>query len=320
MIPRTTSRRALGALAAFSLSLAPLIARAEGIEVQWQVDAKQTPVGEAQLTLAYIRPHGSDVTGRGVQLSELQGLTRAQLDAPQATAVRFRLARDAGTLTCDGSAEHLHGSGVCQFAPNASFAQLLRARGAGEASPEQMLDMTLDDLNVAMLDELRREHYAQAGVAQLVRVAQHGVSLSWLQGMDAAGYRLGDVDALVRLRDHGVGPRYVADLKASGYRNLTADELIHLRDHGVSTGFLKALGELGYAGLPAEQLAKLRDHGVSEGFIRELDQAGYRRLPAEQLIRLRDHGVTVGYIEKVNSTGQRVDLDDVIRMRDRGGH
>ncbi|HEX3700835.1 MAG TPA: hypothetical protein VHV27_09190 [Phenylobacterium sp.] len=350
MTTHSALRRTAGVLAivaACALSLGAVAAPAERGDIDWRVDARDAATGQVQLTLVVWRENGESNYGRDVPLADLRGLTPAELEAAQTGQVRFRLVRDAGTFACEGSAAGQHGSGECQFQPSAGFVELLRARGVGEAQPEQLLELAMADTGVPLLDELRRQRYRTPSVDDLARAGAHGVNVVWLQGMDAGGVRLPDVASLVHVHDHGVGPAYIHDLQQVGYHGLDADalthmhdhgvsadyvrgfvaagydhiaveELVHLHDHGVSGAYLRGLADAGYGRVPVEDLALLHDHDVSPQFVRGLAEAGYRGLPVDQLIRLRDHGVTRGYIERVKAGGALPAPDELIRMRDRG--
>jgi len=310
-----TKLLSLAAVAALAVGGA-LAAHAQQASLTWQVEGGRD-AGEVQLNLTHREGASTESHGRNLPLASLQGLDAAQLSAGAAQPVRFRLARDAGTFVCEGSAQRGMGAGVCDFEAGRAFARRLQAEGRGSASDEQLLSLAMSDVGGAYLDELKRQRYATASVDEIVGAAHHGVGLTYLQGMGAAGYRLSDLAALSRLRDHGVDPRYIAALKTAGYSGLSAEEITRLRDHGVSSDFISQMGELGYRKLSAEELVRLRDHGVSASFVSQLRELGYGDLTAAELARLRDHGVTASFIRRANADGPRLEADELIRLRDR---
>ena len=306
---------ALAALAAFSLASA---AHADGPRVAWTVEQAQDP-DRAQLNLSWhSTPRDSNSGSRGIDLAQLAGLSRAQLNSTSLVVVRFRLTRDAGALDCEGSAKAGLGSGACDFRASEAFARQLSQSGAGTASREQLLNLAVADIGAAYLEELRRQRYATASVADLVQAGQHGADLRFLQGMGALGYHVQTLPALVRMVDHGANPAYVEALARQGYRNLPADTVVQMRDHGVTPSFVADLHALGYAALAPEMLVRLRDHGVSAQFVSDLRALGYPGLEPDTLVRLRDHGVTAEFVRRV-STPRKLDVDELIRTRDTGG-
>jgi hypothetical protein len=283
-------------------------------DLRFHVDEARDPADGVQFAVSY--GDGHHMTSNTRPIAELAGLTRAQLEA--GGPVRFRVARDAGDLDCDGAASHGQAVGACSFVEKPGFARLLQQRGAGAPSGDQMFRLALHDVGTAYLDELKRQHYATASVDDLVRAGEHGVRLSWLQEMDASGYRAGRLPDVIAARDHGVGPRQVAELKAAGLSGMPLDQLVRLRDHGVSGRYLEALAAAGYRGLPAETLIRMRDHGVSAEFVQGLAQAGYAHLEPDTLIRMRDRGISPSFAQRVVADGRKPDPDELIRLRDEG--
>jgi hypothetical protein len=251
--------------------------------------------------------------GRTIEASALQGYAAA--DGP----IRFRLARDAGTIDCDGVMRSGRAIGECSFTVDAAFSALLAERGMGAPTRDQAFSMAMSDIGRAYLDELARQRYEATTSAELARAGDHSVRLDYLVAMGGHGYRVGRLAALIRMRDHGVTPDYIAELARLGVRDVPADDIVRLRDHGVRAEFVGELRGLGYQDLPIEQLIRLRDHGVTTDFVRELAGQGVRGLPPEELIRMRDHGVSaelVGALRGLSVAG--LDTDDIVRIRDHG--
>ncbi|MDQ3088153.1 MAG: hypothetical protein M3Q78_06090, partial [Acidobacteriota bacterium] len=63
---------------------------------------------------------GKNQMGSNYALSDLQGLTTAQLSAQDA-AVKFSLVREAGTIDCEGKFSNGKGMGTFRFTANQSF-------------------------------------------------------------------------------------------------------------------------------------------------------------------------------------------------------
>lgn len=257
-------------------------------QISWMVTEREAPArGEVQFTITTKGSGSRSMTSHPVALAELQGLTTAQLSARSAQTVRFRLVRDAGVLSCEGSASRGKGIGDCDFQDSVGFARVLQQRGFGAPKAGQLFTLALHDVGGAYIDELARQRMATVSVDDLVRASQHGVTLGYLRAMQR--YRAGSLVALVRTRDHGVDPDFIGELAALGYRDLPLDALVRARDHGVDADYIRGLSAAGYRGLPMETLVRMRDHGVDVGFARRAN-AGGQRLEPEALIRRRDRG------------------------------
>jgi hypothetical protein len=98
------------ALLAGVLAVAPLAAqRPVPSGGQWLID-RSAHADNIQLDLRYGEAGHSSNWGRAVTLSDLAGLSAADMDGA-GTTVHFRIVRAAGTLACDGWFSHGQGSG-----------------------------------------------------------------------------------------------------------------------------------------------------------------------------------------------------------------
>jgi len=291
----------------------------QGMRGDWQL---RYDVDRERVQLQFERVDGDGrhdgTTSFAVAPSQLEGLTRAQLDAP-GTPVRFQFRRDAGTFVFEGRIDRGRGSGSYSFTPDPRFAQELGRRGYERPSPQDQLSFALHDVGYAMVDELKAQGYDRPTIDGLTRMGMHGARFDYIRGMAEAGYRLKNTDRLVTLRDHGVTPAYVRELASFGYSRLSADHLQTLRDHGVTAAFVRDLKELGYSGLDPDDLRMLRDHGVTGDFIRSFASLGYSRLSIDELVNARDHGVTPGFVSEFRKLGYNsLTLRQLVQLRDHG--
>ena len=227
--------------------------------------------------------------GRTMSLSELEGIGPAGFLAGDGGPVRFRIAREAGTIECAGVVRGMRGVGDCRFTPDEGFAAELAQRGIGRP----------------VIAELDRQGYPRPSISQLVAIGIHGADLDFLRGLEASGYRLRSLDRLVEFRIHGVTPQYIAEIAALGgdFRQMPPERLVEMRIHGVTPAFARAMAELGYRGLGPAALVNLRIHGVTEARVRELAAAGYANLDAETVAQMAIHGVTPAYIREMAAVG-----------------
>src|SRR4030095_12233045 len=93
----------------------------------WKADTKDENPDKIQLSFE-IRTEkgGRNQHGSSFAYSDLQGLTREQAQNGRAN---FSLAREAGTIQCEGTFTNGRGSGTFRFTPNYAFADAMRSRG-----------------------------------------------------------------------------------------------------------------------------------------------------------------------------------------------
>lgn len=215
--------------------------------------------GKVQLTLESNGRSGHFHSSSSAPLDQLRGLTRAQLDAP-AAAVRFELARDAGTFHFEGNFKNGNGSGDFTFSPNAGFASELQSLGYGSVPADKAFAM-----------------------------AVHDVRLSFARDLRSLGIGPVSSDQLIAMRIHGVSAEFARELKELGY-TASPDQMVALRIHGADAPFVKQVKGLGYAPT-LDQLVAMRIHGVTPEFIRNLQSRGMKNVTIDQMVSLRIHGI-----------------------------
>jgi hypothetical protein len=247
----------------------------------------QTPAdSHVDFALSIRTEHDTWETSDTQPVDIFRGLTTAQLNG-SGQAVRFAVLRDPGSFDCTGWVAHGNGGGAFTYVPNAQFPAELQRRGMDVPTPMQQFEMTLNDVSLGYIDQLRGAGY-QPTTKQIVEMIQHGVTPRYVQALAALGYRLGSIDELMRMRDHGVSADFLQALRDAGVR-ATAEQAIAMRDHGVSVEYLKGVRQFGYH--PSiDELIQLRDHGVTLEFIARVRNAGYHPSLSD-LIRLRDAGI-----------------------------
>jgi hypothetical protein len=285
-----SGRAVLLAAVAFSWSSALVAQPIRGVwtadRSKWKVASGGTAVF-VQLSLRRTGPHGNWDSSHPVLLSELPGLTEAQLDTT--ADVRFSWKRDAGTFVLDGSFRDGDGAGHYVFAANPDYQADLKRRGYGGIDDEKSLALAVHDVSRAFIDELAKLGYDKVGI-----------------------------DDLVALRIHGATAEYVRGLASIGYKGLPVDKLVAFRIHGASLDWLREMQSLGYTGLPADDAVAFRIHGVTPDFVRSLKALGYDGLKPDQLVALRIHGVTPDYIRRVQGRAGTVSVDHLVSMRIHG--
>lgn len=290
------------------------------LPVEWTIGPAEPVAGEpaVHLALAYRERGGSSNNSEDWPISELEGLGAADMASEAGAPVRFRIVREAGRLDCEGTIRRRRGTGDCLFAADSGFAAALERRGIGRPTLRQQYQLAVQDVGLALVEELARQDYPRPNVDQLVAMGIHGADVRFLKGLDQAGYRLGDLDDLVAFRIHGVSPAYIGELAAISprYRRLPASGLVAMRIHGVTTEEVRRYAELGYRDLDQDQLVAMAIHGATPDYVGALAELGYRGLPVDQLVSMRIHGVTPEYVRGFKARGYAVpDADQLVRMR-----
>jgi hypothetical protein len=257
--------------------------------IDWRIEPSSR-AAQVQFGLSYRTRGGHSNWSNTTPVSDLQGLTAAQLETRDNVPVAFRIVREAGRLDCRGQIRASRGTGQCRFAPDAAFAAELARRGVGTPSPHQQLQLTLARTSLTLLDALDRGRYQQATVDDLVNAGIHGADAAYVDAIGDAGYNPRTVDGLVNMRIHGVSVGFVREMRALGYGSLRSEELVALRIHGLTPNYVRELRALGYDRLSADQLQNMRIHGVSPGFVRSTLARGGPRPDADELVAMRIHG------------------------------
>ncbi len=296
---------------------------------QWMIEPCNDKAQTLQLTLRYNqRGENERYDGWGdwgstqshaVDLQDLSGLTEADLKSG-GTNVKFKIMQDAGSLQNEGWFANGKGSGHFDYVPNPQFSAELKQRGFDAPTEDEQFKLTMSGFKLALLDELKKEGYGTFDVHTMVKMANHGVSVEYLHDLNAAGYKFDSVDRLIKLRDHGITKGYIDAMAAAGFKNLTPDELLKARDHGVGPDFIAGWKELGYTSADLPGLVKLRDHGVTPEFAKEMSALGFKNLEPSDLTRMRDHGVNAEFVREVREArpGENISPGELIRLKDHG--
>jgi hypothetical protein len=280
---------------------------ADQLPLDWTISPSGSAADKVQFQVTYEEGRNRSNFSNSFAIAELQGLSAAQLASVEGAPVRFRVAREAGTLDCQGVMRQRRGTGDCRFMGNAAFAEILARRGIGRPTVRQQFNLTMTNVGTPLLAELDRQGYRKPTLEQLVGLGIHGATADYLRGLDSAGYRLGDPGKLTAMRIHGVTPDYIRELIAisPSYRGISADDLVSMRIHGISPAKVRGLAQLGYPKLSHGQLMQMAIHGVTPDYVRGMQEAGYRRLSPDELVQMRIHGVTPKFVREMADAGYR---------------
>jgi hypothetical protein len=271
--------------ALIGLALCPLIAFGAIDSGSWSLAPAEQ--GKVQFSLARSSAGHHFDTSSPWQLAELRGLdwaTAAKHD------VHFTVARDAGTIDCNGFVQDERGAGLFTFKPNPQFLQEMQQQGFS-FKDEELFSATVFDVSLEFVRALKGLSVQGLDAGKLMAFRIHGVSPEFVRDLRAAGVQATEADKLIAFRIHGVSPEFVKELRGAGINVTDEDKLIAFRIHGVSPEFAGELSHLGYPHAPPEQLIALRIHGVTPEYIESLRSKGLQNLTLDQLISMRIHGI-----------------------------
>ena len=194
-------------------------ALASDIHGAWTANADRERPG--RMYLGYTRNRWNH-NGDTLNVADLSGLTSAQIDSESSTPVQFQLAREAGTISFEGTFKRGDGAGQCSFPPNRPYIDTLRGLG---------------------VDFVLRRYGGQDDDDTLFQLTMQDVSSSFIRTMQALGYRE-TLTTYHEMRIFGVNPRFIQDLKDAGYENVPARKLVALRIAGVDLNFIRKMNDI----------------------------------------------------------------------------
>jgi len=205
---------------------------------------------------------GNNQWARQIDLSELRGLSSADVNAAAPTRVAFRVEEDAGVFEYEGTFLSGRGSGRFRFEPNHTFGATLRSLGVQDT--EAMSDHDLKNLAFSGVSTKAVRELLALGVTPLTR------------------------GGLVDLAVRQVTPEYVRALRAAEVTDAnTAEGITEIRFSGVTPMYVTELAALGYRRLDGSQIIDMWRNKVTPEFIRRMQDAGYRAASPDSLIELR---------------------------------
>src|SRR5580704_11244637 len=280
------TRITLLALSVFAL--AGTVPAEESITGQWMID--QLPVdGKVELTLHRSADHSQMTSSSALPVDQLRGLSRPQMESSAGATVHFEIARNAGTLRCDGYFRAGKGAGAFRFSPNANFVSEMRSLGYNGLENETVFSMAVHDVTTAYVRDLRSLGVTPSSSDELISMAIHRVTIEYIRDLKKLGFTELNSDHLVSMRIHGVEPAFVRELKGMGYKP-NADDLVSLRIHGATSEYVKQVKGLGF-NPSLDQLVTMRIHGVTPDYIQKVQSHGIKNLTIDQLVNLRIHGI-----------------------------
>jgi hypothetical protein len=251
-----------------------------------------------------------------LDLADLEGLGAPDFESASGP-VRFRMARDAGTIVFEGQGGR-RPSGTYVFEPNPEFVRELSRVGDPFPEDGDLFRLAIDEVSIDVVRGLGAMGYDDLDAHDLVRIIQHGIDLAYIEAMQQLGFRP-EIEEIIRLWVHGVSAATVARYRELGLTGIPVESLVRLEIHGVDPGWVRGMADAGIGTSDVEDLIRLRTHGIEPSMVAEARDSGFRALSIEELIRLSIHGIPVSYLRAACEAGLRdADFDDIVSLHNNG--
>lgn len=239
--------------------------------------------------------HGRNSHGSSFAYSDLEGLSQSQT---QNGNVRFRLAREAGTIEAEGTFVNGKGSGTFRFIPNRAFADAMKSRGFDfekssgakrsdhDSVEERLFTATMVNVTTALADDLRSANFGDLDVGDLFKAA------------------IFKIDG-----------KFMAEMKATGFPNLGMEELVKARIFKIDADYVRQVKDMGFTDQGFEGLVKFRIFKVTPEFLNELKAAGLAQLDAEDIVKARIFKIDAEFIRQARAEDPNLTMEDLVQIK-----
>ncbi|MGD9560700.1 MAG: hypothetical protein AB7F88_01280 [Pyrinomonadaceae bacterium] len=260
---------------------------------EWSATAKKGD--KIQLNFERKSEHGRNQHGSSFDISELQGLNPADTANGR---VSFRLAREAGTIECEGTFVNGRGSGTFRFVPDMGFVDAIRGRGfdmqtgqwkngSGQDTLEDRLFLAATlNITTALADDLRSANFPNLDFGDLVKA-----SIFKIDG------------------------KFMSEMKATGFPNLGMEDLVKARIFKIDSEFVRRTREMGFGTESFENLVKFSIFKVTPEFLSELRTEGLNDLTSEDVVKLRIFKIDAAYVREARAAEPNITVEQLVQKR-----
>jgi len=253
--------------------------------------------------------NGHNSIGQNYSYAEL-GLTEQQVQS--GGPVRFRLAREAGTVDGEGTCASGDCKGTFTFTPNGGYLSAMRAKGFDFEDPKRGIRFDKDDAGKNSVEE------------RLLSAALLNVTTALADDLNSANFGQLDVDDLFKAAIFHIDGKYAAEMKSTGFPNLTFEDLVKGRIFKIDANYVRQVHDMGFDNRSFEGLVKFRIFKVTPEFLNELKTAGLQNLESEDIVKARIFHIDGDYVRKARAEKPDATIEDMVRMkigvgRNRGG-
>lgn len=235
---------------------------------------------------------GRNQHGTSFAYSDLTGLSREQA---QNGKVNFSLAREAGTIDCEGTFVNGKGSGTFRFTPNYGFADAMKARGFDFAKASKHGHSDLD--------------------MRLFTATTLNVTTAFADDLKSANFGPLDIDDLFKAVIFKITPQFMSEMKATGFPDLGMEELVKARIFKIDAEFVRQVRDMGFASTEFESLVKFRIFKVTPEFLNELKAEGMTGLSSEDVVKFRIFKIDTQFIREARASEPNITVEELVQMK-----
>jgi hypothetical protein len=263
----------------------------------WTADTRENKDGKIQLNLELKRNGNSrHQVGQSYDYSDFQGLSASQA---QNGRVSFKLAREAGTIQCDGDFVNGKGSGTFTFTPNAAFVDGMKGRGFDFTKPSGKKNVE-DPYEVS---------------DRLFTAAALNVTTALADDLLSANFGKLETEDLFKAAIFKVDGKFMAEMKATGFQNLGMEDLVKARIFKIDADYVRQVADMGFDNRDFEDLVKFRIFKVTPEFLTSLKNEGFGNLSSEEVVKFRIFNIDTDFIKKAKAENPNVTVEEMVQMK-----
>lgn len=277
---------------------------------EWRIEFTRKDPDEVQLNMSLGK---SQNWGNGIQISELQGLSRAAQTSP--VDVTIRIAREAGTFELVGSFRDGKGSGRFTLTPNDSFFSALAARGYSNLSDNNVFSAAMANLKIASIDALKASGYDQLTFDNLIESSIFQITPQSIADLRSAGFDHLAFSQLVEAHIFKVNGVFAQQAENLGFGKLPFNKLVELRVHKITPEYISELQQLGFKDLNLDRVVEFKIFQVTPQFVNDLHAAGFTSLTPQELVNLRVFKIDMDFVRRAKSDDPNITIQGLVDMR-----
>lgn len=288
----------------------------------WTAEVNREKAGDDDIQFSFHRrsTHGNmNISGSGYALNDFQGLTREQVFSSTNTPVRFRLAREAGTIDFEGSFRDGKGAGDWRLTPSQNFRSAMRSRGYDELTDEQMFTSAMIDLTSKFVDDLKTIGFDRLPFREVIKARIFKVTPQFVSEMRSLGFDNLDLEDLVKARIFQIDGEFIRQVQAMGFDTKSLEGMVKLRIFKITPEFISSMKSAEFENLSTEELVKLRIFEITPEFVKSMKAEGLSQLSVEDAVKLKIHHVDEDFIRRAKASGYTdLSVEDLVRLSIRG--
>jgi hypothetical protein len=279
----------------------------------WSKDDSDTPSRD-RINISFrheTAKGGRSQNGSDFAYADLRGLTYEQAQNGKAS---FSLAREAGTIECEGTFTNGKGSGTYRFTPSPAFIDGMKARGFN-FTEDQLFGAVTVDVTMAAADDLKSAGLGPVDTDDLFKAVIFKVTSQFIAEMKATGFPNLGLEELVKARIFKVDANFVRQVHEMGFEKQDFDGLVKFRIFKVTPEFLTELKNQGFTDLSAEDVVKFRIFKVTPELLTTLKNEGFANLSAEEVVKFQIFKIDTDFIREAKAKDPNVTVEDLVQMK-----